>query len=57
MAQSYHVTRGQRTFNSVVIALLTIPGRKSGKPLTLPVVPLEYGGKRGSAVVLVHLTD
>jgi deazaflavin-dependent oxidoreductase (nitroreductase family) len=58
MAQSYHVTRGQRTFNSVVIALnragvrlgpfalLTIRGRKSGKPLTLPVAPLEYGGKR-----------
>jgi deazaflavin-dependent oxidoreductase (nitroreductase family) len=58
MAQLYRVTFRQRAFNAAVtkllragiqlgpFALLTVPGRRSGKLYTLPVSPLEHAGKR-----------
>lgn len=58
LAKTYRVTPGVRISNAVIavllrfglplprMILLTVPGRKSGKPRTLPVVVLEHDGHR-----------
>lgn len=58
MAKTYHVSPAVRISNGIVAALLrrgvkigrntllTVPGRKSGKPRTTPVTILEWNGER-----------
>jgi deazaflavin-dependent oxidoreductase (nitroreductase family) len=58
MAKIYHVGPAVRISNGIVAALLrrgvkigrntllTVPGRKSGKPRTTPVTILEWNGER-----------
>jgi deazaflavin-dependent oxidoreductase (nitroreductase family) len=58
MAKTYHVGPAVRISNGIVAALLrrgvkigrntllTVPGRKSGKPRTTPVTILEWNGER-----------
>jgi deazaflavin-dependent oxidoreductase (nitroreductase family) len=58
MPKEFHTTIGQRIFNTVLISLtraglalgpfsiLTVRGRKTGKPYSLPVTPIELNGKR-----------
>jgi F420H(2)-dependent quinone reductase len=54
--REFNLSRRERVGNAVVsvlaragigpIYLLTTRGRKTGRPRTLPVVPVEQGGKR-----------
>lgn len=58
MAKTYHVSPAVRISNGIVAALLrrgvkigrntllTVPGRKSGKPRTTPVTILKWNGER-----------
>ena len=58
MPKEFHTTIGQRIFNTVLVSLtragmtvgpftvLTVQGRKTGKPYSLPVALIEWNGKR-----------
>jgi hypothetical protein len=58
MAKQYQVTNTMRFFNRMMVrlmrwgvpfpkySLLTVRGRKSGEPFSLPVIVVEKGGKR-----------
>ncbi len=58
MPKQFHPPLGQRVFNKALIMLagagvrlgpfhmLTVRGRTTGKSYTLPVTPIEWGGKR-----------
>jgi deazaflavin-dependent oxidoreductase (nitroreductase family) len=58
MVETYQVSARQRRFNAILrsltrlgiplgpFSLLTVRGRKTGKPYTLPVAPLTWEGQR-----------